>query len=76
MNVGEFTPDELERMRVRLLGVGEVLARVGLTPAEFLRLVDDGEFPRPIEVRGREAWFDVEVDNWIRFKAWARDCDW
>lgn len=73
MNVGEFAPDELEGMRVCLLGVGEVLARIGLTPDEFSQFVGDGEFPRPIEVRGREAWFDVEVDNWIRFKAWARD---
>ncbi len=46
----------------RLLKVGEVLNRVGLSRSQLYRMMSWGDFPKPVHVTPRRvAWIDLQV---------------
>lgn len=50
----------------RLLRRPEVESRVGLKRSTIYRLMDAGEFPRPVQItRVAVGWVEAEIDEWI-----------
>lgn len=61
---------------MRVLRLPEVVERVGLSKSSVWRLIQQGEFPRPIRLGGRAVgWRDDEIEYWIesrdRVNWWA-----
>jgi len=50
-----------------LLRLPTVRARTGLGRSTIYRLIDEGLFPRPVQLQGTTlvAWVESEVDLWI-----------
>ncbi|MDS4025991.1 MAG: AlpA family phage regulatory protein [Candidatus Contendobacter sp.] len=49
-----------------LLRLRDVEARTGLRKSKLYGLMNEGDFPRPIELTPRtRAWLASEVDRWI-----------
>ena len=50
-----------------LLRLPAVRARTGLGRSSIYRLIDEGLFPRPVQLRGTTlvAWAQSEIDAWI-----------
>ena len=50
-----------------LLRLPTVRARTGLGRSTIYRLIDEGQFPRPVQLGGTTlvAWVQSEVDGWI-----------
>lgn len=38
----------------------------GLTDKWFYKLINDGEFPKPIKLGRSSRWLQSEVENWLR----------
>ena len=58
-------PDRPER----LISFDEVHHRTGLSRTTIWRLERAGEFPRSVQIsRGRRAWREADVDQWISSK--------
>jgi len=52
-------------MRI-LLKRKEVVRRTALSPSQIYRLMDDGEFPRQVQLSVRSvAWIESEIEAWI-----------
>ena len=67
----EHLPDPREEMGDQLLKLDEVLALTGLSKSTLYRLVERGEFPRPVKLSPRVArWRAEEVEGWVN----ARRC--
>lgn len=50
---------------LRLLGVRDVLFRVGFSRTHLWRLVAAGEFPAPLKFGRRVYWPEAEVEAWL-----------
>ena len=46
------------------LPVREVVKRTSLSRSTINRMVEKGEFPKPVQLNGRKAWIDREVVDW------------
>jgi prophage regulatory protein len=58
----------------RLLSMAAVLDRVCLSRTQLYRLINAGEFPKPVPVgRQRIAFLEREVTNWIDARVRLRD---
>ena len=58
--------NNLDPADVVLLPIQRVISRVGLSRATLYRMVDSGEFPRPVKLSPmRVAWIEAEVNLWI-----------
>lgn len=58
---------EIHRDDIRFLRAEEVLSRVGLSRTAMYRLIDSGDFPRPVKThRGGASvrWVESEVTAW------------
>ena len=52
---------------ISLLRIPEVIQRTGLSRSTIYRMVDRGEFPRPVPLTSRTvAWSSSEIDRWIQ----------
>ena len=50
----------------RLLRLGDVLVRSGLSRSTVYRQMDEGAFPRPLKVGVRAVrWLESEIDSWL-----------
>ena len=50
----------------RLLNIGEVVDRVGISKPTIYRLVKKGKFPRGTQVADRAVrWHERQIDAWI-----------
>ena len=57
---------ELVPTNKRFIFKGEVLERVGGVSGVCLwRWMRDGKFPMAVEVGGRSAWLESEIDHWM-----------
>jgi prophage regulatory protein len=58
----------------RLLRMPEVRARTGMGATTIYRRMNEGTFPRPVDIGGRRvAWRESEVDEWIFAKIEASE---
>lgn len=58
----------------RLLSMAAVLDRVCLSKTQLYRLINSGEFPKPVPVgRQRVAFLEREVTSWIDARVRLRD---
>lgn len=54
------------RRVTRLLRLPEVQHRVGLGRSTIYRWMNEGKFPKPVQLGGHSvAWLQDEIDNWI-----------
>ena len=61
---------------LRFLPVKEVVRRTSLSRATVYRLVQAGEFPKPVTLTGaRTAWVETEVTAWMQARLAGRDSD-
>lgn len=58
-------------MNKRLLFIAQVEKRVGRHRVTLDRWWNQGKFPRPTLIEGRNAWYESEIDQWIDFKMTA-----
>lgn len=66
--------DVLPEPALRFLPVKEVVRRTSLSRATVYRLVQSGEFPRPVSLTGaRAAWVEAEVAAWMQSRLASRD---
>lgn len=50
----------------RLIRIGAVAARIGLSRATIYRLVEAGKFPAPVRITSRcIAWPESAVNDWV-----------
>lgn len=57
-----MTEDQPER----ILRLGTVLERTGLSRSTLYRKIDSGEFPRQVKLSERcVGWYQSTVDNWL-----------
>ncbi len=52
--------------RFAFLRLPALIERVGLSRAQIYRLVQRGEFPRPVRIGSVSVWPSDEIDNWMR----------
>ncbi|RJT19513.1 helix-turn-helix transcriptional regulator [Buttiauxella izardii] len=45
-----------------------ITAFTGLTDKWFYKLIQDGEFPKPVKLGRASRWFKSEVKNWVQEK--------
>ena len=58
----------------RLLPMNEVLARVSISKTQLYRMINAGEFPKPLPIGGhRVAFVEAEVEAWIEQRMKMRD---
>lgn len=58
----------------RLLRIKEVLCITGLSKTHVYRLIEFGDFPRPVRISPKAvAWPDSEVQGWIAARMQARE---
>jgi len=58
----------------RLLRRPEVERATGLSRSRIYQLMDDGKFPRPVEIGPRAvAWVEAEVAEWNNARIAERD---
>jgi prophage regulatory protein len=56
-----------KRRLVRLMGTGEIRARLGYSRQWTQRIIDRPDFPKAgYEIGGRRIWLASEVEAWIR----------
>lgn len=49
-----------------LLKRSEVARRTALSPSQIYRLMNQGEFPKPVQLSPRSvAWVEGEIEEWI-----------
>lgn len=57
-----------------LLSTRDVLARICMSKPSLYRMINSGEFPRPVPIgRQRVAFIEAEVQGWIASRIEARD---
>jgi prophage regulatory protein len=55
---------------VRFVRTRQVLEMIGVSRTTLWRTVQEGSFPQPVQVTGRNGHYDLEaVDAWIRARA-------
>ncbi len=61
----------------KVLRKGELSAMVGLHYSTIWRLMQRGEFPRPVQLsENRVGWLEAEVEEWLARRVDLRDdCD-
>ncbi len=52
-------------MATRLLHLREVLSRTSLSRTTVYRLMARARFPASIQLGGRVAWIEAEVEGWL-----------
>lgn len=53
----------------RFLRVSEVLERTGLKKSTMYAMIQENQFPKPINISTRSAaWLESELDNWMSRK--------
>lgn len=63
-------------MSEQLLRRTEVEARIGLSRSSIYRMMDEGEFPRPIRIGRRAvAWRASDLDRWQAQRPLAEPAD-
>lgn len=66
---GEMLPERESLKPIRLIRIGEVKARVGLSTSTIHRWVTAGRFPKPIKLGGHLiAWPEDVIDQWVKSK--------
>lgn len=49
-----------------LLRIGEVVQLLGISKPTVYRLMNEGEFPRPIRLsKARVAWLQADLETWL-----------
>lgn len=60
-------------MAERFISLRDVLARTSLSKTHTYRLINAGEFPRPVPLGPRRvAFIEREVDDWLQSRVDAR----
>ncbi|MDR5687653.1 helix-turn-helix transcriptional regulator [Morganella morganii] len=49
-----------------LVDMKEITKLTGLTDKWFYKLIQDGQFPKPIKFGSSSRWFRSEVDAWLQ----------
>ncbi|HCR3549693.1 helix-turn-helix transcriptional regulator [Morganella morganii] len=49
-----------------LVDMKEITKFTGLTDKWFYKLIQDGQFPKPIKFGSSSRWFRSEVDAWLQ----------
>ncbi|CAM8504931.1 helix-turn-helix transcriptional regulator [Morganella morganii] len=49
-----------------LVDMKEITKLTGLTDKWFYKLIQDGQFPKPIKLGNRSRWLTSEVDAWLQ----------
>ncbi|MBT0475491.1 AlpA family transcriptional regulator [Morganella morganii subsp. morganii] len=49
-----------------LVEMKEITKLTGLTDKWFYKLIQDGQFPKPIKFGSSSRWFRSEVDAWLQ----------
>lgn len=58
--------DPAHRSAERLIRIGAVAARIGLSRATIYRMVEAGKFPAPVRITSRcIAWPESAVNDWV-----------
>ena len=66
--VGEKSDGEIRQV-TRLIRLPEVQHRVGLGRSTIYRWMNEGKFPKPVQLGGYAvAWADADIDEWIRLR--------
>lgn len=51
----------------RFLRINDVIATIGLSRSQIYRMIDAGEFPKPIPLTARAVgWWESSVNDWLR----------
>ena len=57
---------------MKVLRIGEVLERVGISKSTLWRWIQAGQFPKPINLGPRAVgWIEEEIDEWISSRSRA-----
>ncbi len=58
----------------RFISMSETLDRVGFSKTHIYRLINKGEFPKPVPLgRFKVAFLETEVDQWMESRLAARE---
>jgi prophage regulatory protein len=58
------------RRVTRLIRLPEVMSRVGLGRSTIYRWMNEGKFPKPVQLGGHAvAWVEEEVETWVAEKS-------
>lgn len=58
-----------KRDNERLIRIGEVLAKTGISRSYCYAMANQGKFPAPVKLSERSsAWVESEVDSWIAMR--------
>ncbi len=60
---------------MRFLRMRDVTESVALSRPTIYRMMDRGEFPRPVKVGPNSLWVKQEVDDWMKAQMAARTHD-
>lgn len=59
---------------MKILRLPQVMEQTGLARSTIYKLIDAGEFPKPVPLMKRTVgWLDTEVNDWICERIAARD---
>jgi prophage regulatory protein len=53
-------------MVMRLLNVKDISDLTTLSGSTIYRLIDEGEFPQPFKIKGRNVWGNEQVEQWMK----------
>lgn len=58
----------------RFIRLDELISKTGLGRSTIYRMMDNGEFPKPISLTSNKvAWLQSEVNNWMQSKVEQRN---
>ncbi|EPR6390982.1 helix-turn-helix transcriptional regulator [Providencia stuartii] len=57
-----------ELLNDKLVDIKFITQLTGLTDKWFYKLIQEGEFPRPIKLGRSSRWLKSEVENWLQTK--------
>lgn len=62
--------------KIRILRRAIVQNRTGIARSTLYKYIDDGTFPRPIQLGPRSVgWVEAEIDNWLSERIARRDAE-
>ena len=58
----------------RFIRLDELISKTGLGRSTIYRMMDNGEFPKPINLTSNKvAWLQSEINNWMQSKVEQRN---
>lgn len=59
---------------MKILRLPQVMSQTGLARSTIYKLIDAGDFPKPIPIMKRTVgWLESEIEEWICERVAARD---